>query len=376
MEQTVDFLVTNPKCRSVVDKKDLIKLHDLRRRIWLSGSDITQRQQTLIQSLVSKYLLLLQQQNWPVQDLSTPRWSTLVRYYEPVTAWTIILDADQWIVKFPYHGPTVHRLREVSDHPSMYDLVEWIPADFCWRIHNGPQGRKLIQQLLARNTRWQCSKEHRHGLSTDQVLQPVITYLNGGWQHSHASDTLVPILDQIIAQDLPPLQTVLALADYAVEFDHRARNYLKNWLTSIQIQMLCDADPVIELRQVPELRDLLDLVARWPVVLVQNRWDLDTQICLDITGVPMHQHWMYAQDSHSFAHQMDIRQFTQLAGQSDPAILEFRLGYPTDFHLPRSVRVPWLIRVPSMADQYTLQATDLYVRHNYNRHIRVIPDNI
>lgn len=376
MEQTVDFLVTNPGCRSVVDKKDLNKLHDLRKRIWLSGSEITQRQQELIQSIVSKYLLLLQQQGWSVQDLLTPTWSTPVRHYVPVTVWSITLEDDQWIVKFPYHGPTVYRLREVAEHHSMYDLIEWIPADLSWRIHNGPQGRKLVQQLLSQNTHWQCSQEHRHGLRTDQVMQPVITYLNGAWQHSHASDTLGPLLDRVIAQNLPQLQTVLALADYAVEFDHRARNYLKNWLTPSQVQMLCDSDPIIEISQVPELRDLLDLVNCWPVVLVQNRWDPDNQIQLNLAGVPVHRHWTYSQDAHTFAYQMDVRGFSQLVSLPEPAILEFSLGYPPELQLPQSLRVPWLVRCPSMVDQYTLQSADHYVRHNYNRHIRVVPDSI
>ena len=375
VEQTVDFLVTNSRCRSVVAPADLKRLENMRYRIWLSGRDITERQQNLIGDLVSKYLLLLQQQGWPVQDLATPIWSTPVREYTPITDWTIRLDdqSNCWILKFPYHGPTVARLREIASSDSMYDAIEWHSDDFYWSVEDGSQGRCLVRLLLGSNSDWQCSVADRSRLTVTEPAGPVITYLNGRWQHAHAEESVAGHLDQILAQDQSPLATVMALNAFAVTFDFRVRNYLKNWLTPVQIQILCDSDPVITMAQVPELSDLIAQVNQWPVVVVQNRWDPDNQVILDLPNVSRHCHWMYEKARNGF-NAMNSRDFRKLAAGSEPAVLEFPLGYPKGINLDRTVRIPWMVRCPGLVDQYTLTFSDNFVHYNYNKDIRVVSD--
>lgn len=376
MEQTVDFLVTSSKCSKVITPADYRKLSDLRSRIWLSGREVTERQKTLIGNLVSKYLLLLQQQGWAIQDLKTPVWSTPVRQYTPITNWTIRLDQDRgrWILKFPYHGHTVARLREVANGDCMYDAVEWDPDEFHWTIENGPQGRRLVRLLLNSNSEWQCAVADRSRLTVTEPAGPVITYLNGRWYHAHADDLVAAQLDQILAQDQPPLATVMALNNFAVTFDFRVRNYLKNWLTPVQIGILCDSDPVISQSQVPELADLIAKVNQWPVVVVQNRWDPDSQVILDFPGVVKHSHWYYEDDQKTNV--MTVRDFRRLAVSKLPAVLEFPLGYPTNLELDAGVRIPWLVRCPGLMTQYSLNSDESYVRYNYVKDVVVVPDGV
>lgn len=377
VEQTVDFLVTNAKCRRFLVRSDLKQLEDMRFKIWLSGNPITQAQQTLISKLVSKYLMFLNQEGWPVQDLATPNWSTPVRNYTHTNEWSIQLDraSDRWIIKFPYHKPTIHILREIGSSDSMYDAVEWRGDEFVWAVENGSQGRCLLRMLLEKNSQWYCTLKDREALNVAESKVPVISFINGQWQHQHADESLGHELDRIIGLELSPLQTAMQLSEYAVTFDFRAKNYLKNWLKPVQVQMLCELDPIIPISQLPELTDLMIKVDTWPAVVVQNRWDPDNQIVFDFPDIPKYSHWTY-EKSRSGQRTMDSKLFKKLIKETTPAVLEFPLGYTKELRLDNDVRIPWLIRSPGIVEQYSLIQLDSYIRHNYNKHIRVVPDSL
>jgi hypothetical protein len=111
------------------------------------------------------------------------------------------------------------------------------------------------------------------------------------------------------------------------------------------------------------------------VVVVQNRWDPDNQIVMDFPDVPKHSHWMYEKNRNGHD-SMNSRDFRNLIVKDTPAILEFPLGYPKGMVLDANIRIPWLIRSPGIVDQYTLSHSDSYVRYNYNKHVRVVPDSL
>jgi hypothetical protein len=371
VEQTVDFLLSHS---DQLLRSDAQVLCDIRHRTWWMGNPITSLQTTKVQSIISRYLLILKNQGWPIQDLYPPVWSTPVRD-SIVVEWSITWDSEQdrWILQFPYNKELLRLVRHLSDHLRMYDSLVYDAGRHSWYLQNGVQSRKLLQLLLKQNFPWQCTLELRKQLSQDTETPPTVSYLNGGWKFTEVPEILAPILNQIISRDLPPLQTALALADHAVTFDHRARNYLKNWITADQVGMLCDHDPVITVNQIPDLQNLISQVNVWPVVLEKTRLNHNSVLGLNIPDVKVFRHKPPAElGKENLVNTDDI---LNILTSLDPVVVEICSGFPVkQIQLPASLRIPWLIQFLGVIESYSVKPDNSHVLYNYNRYLRVVRD--
>ena len=354
VEEAVDFLLYTPATKKLVSLVDYTTLHEIRGKTWYNNQAITTRQQTLVQSILGKYLLLLQTAGWPVQDLYEPLWQTPTKQIAYVTNWTIHLDRalDKWILQFPYDRNLAIRLHQVHDMERMFDTVKWNPDNRYWTVDNGFQGKRLICGLLRENSKWICSLTDRKSLETVGFRHPTVTYANGRWQYENAPATLAPHLDRIISQELSPLETAKAMGVYSVDFDFRAQRYISNWCSSTQASILCDRNPVIDYDRIHEIYDLADKLNQWPLFLTENHWYDD--------------HEQRVRNLQAEKPQLNILDLAKYYTPTSEVILEFAAkpgpkviysaGLNTEtialFHQTLTT-VPWLVAIRGLVDQYS-----------------------
>lgn len=272
VDQTVDKLLTN-KFFPFLSKSDIKCLSDIRSRTWYSNQPITTKQQDLVCKIVSKYLLLLKQHQWPVEDLLTPFWKVESVKSSEIQNWNIRYneETNDYLVKFPYLEECVQLFKKLRHQTSMLDSMAWDEKILAWRIGNGVQGRQLIQYLLTRSLPWSISKHDRAMLYANNDPAPFIQYLNGEWKCQNAQPTLLEQFDQIVQQEQGLVKTAHMLTGLKLEFDYTVKNALQSWLKPVQIDLLCNPNPVLHIDDLHDLVELIELVNTWPVVINQTR---------------------------------------------------------------------------------------------------------
>lgn len=273
VEQAVNLLLQNP-ARRMLDVKDIKLLVDIRRQTWWHRTaTITKRQQDLVLSTVSKYLLVLKTHQWPIDDLLEPQWSTKVRESVPRNCWSVELTDGEFKLTFPYNSDIVRLLRDVQNYTTMVDLVDYHSDLVYWTVQNGVQGRQLLQHLLKHCSNWQIKPEVYREIMRTDTDWPVVKYINGEWRCDYASDAFQQAFAQIIQQDLSVPATVVRLCSLQPEFDHTVQHVLKSWLRPNQIEWLLDKQATVTAAQLPSLIEMTQVVDLWPVVLCDSKYN-------------------------------------------------------------------------------------------------------
>jgi len=277
VEETVSHLLKPPLYQQL-DLGDRKTLTDIRAKTWWTSKPITVKQQDLICKIISRYLLLLKQHKWPVDDLFDPKWSTPVSDPPKLNNWQIEYDAstNHFLIRFPYSESHARLLRSIASSPVMIDNLDWDAKDSCYKIENGVQGKQVVQYLLREPGSWFMSKDTREVLyAATDIADPTVRYINGEWQCVNCTPTLAQAIAQVLEQDLDLVTTAFQLSKFEVKFDHSVKNALRPWLTDEQIALLCNNTTLIEVNQLGTLTALIEQVNQWPVLVIRPKGCLD-----------------------------------------------------------------------------------------------------
>jgi hypothetical protein len=369
VEDTVAHLLKPPLVHHV-ESSDRKTLTDIRAKTWWANKPITVKQQNLVCKLVSRYLLLLKQHKWPVDDLLDPRWDTPVSDPPALNNWQAEYNhhTNQFHIRFPYSQSLSRLLRNITSSPFMIDALDWDSKESCYKIENGIQGRQVVRHLLTEPGPWFMSKETREMVyATNTDAEPTVKYINGQWQHEGVTPTLAQAIDQVLEQELDLVTMAFQLSKFEVKFDHTVRNALRPWLTDAQISILCNNTSLIEMHQLGTLTSLIEQVNQWPVLVIQptgctNRLEFSSPVS----------HQIYT--SESVSRSAAALHFKQALSSKErkQIIVDF------DSHKTLAkeiIRVPWVVHLVGFtathAHDVGLPDARKYHLYNSDRYIKV-----
>lgn len=371
VEDTVNFLLDDRQTRKCVDPADQKKLQDIRSRTWWSGKPITSRQKGLVCYTISKYLLPLKQAGWPVDDLLEPRWAHASVPSNPILTQhdiTWLSEQDQFLMRFPYDENIVDSLRNMRNKDCVFDQIGWNAQLQAWALQNGYQTRAFLRWLIDTDPRWHISDSDREriDLAADTELTPAVSYELESWHLRNGGNHLSKLFDEIIAQPQTAIHTAWQLSNMALNFDTTARDHLANYISQDQICMLVDRDPVIKHTQLAELSELITAVNRWPVFVVQNRYNTARSIILDLKVSRI----TYSDlDKNK---NVDI--VNGIIEGNQKYVIEFSHQLDWKVDMPLSLQLPWMIHAPDLIQMHSDMfnfGSDNYYRYNFARYIRV-----
>lgn len=291
MEDTVDFLLKDSASNFKLDqprmlKKDYKTLNDIRRRSWWMPDypALTDRQQQMVQDIVSRYLMLLRTRGWPVEDLVQPVWQKPARLSE-ITHHTIEFDTvnQQIVFQFPYNQTLIRLMRELSDHYRFLGQLTWHPERRCWTAQPTEQTLNLVRYLIT-NGEWYRDDQITLMLKTQSMVQvPAASYLNGEWQFQHMSVHLQNLCEQVVQNTDSVVTQAFDLMAHGVELGDSVRNLLRTWLKPAELELLMQTSRGIVPAQLLNLTLLIHKVNRWPLVVLDNPYDSGGQVLEHLT---------------------------------------------------------------------------------------------
>lgn len=290
MEDTVDFLLNQDQNFRLdqprVTKKDRNLLIDIRRRSWWLSDypALSERQQQLVQSIVSRYLMLLKLHKWPVEDLVTPVWRRPARPNE-VLNYTIELNPDTQLVEiqFPYDISLIRLMRDLSERYQFLGQLDYDRERRIWTALPTEQTLNLIRHLIDKGN-WYRSDEITQLLKSHTVPQvPQVNYINGDWQFLNMSVHLQQLCEQVVQTDESLVTQAFDLQAHGVQLNPSVVKRLASWLQPTELGILVQSQHRVEPTRLGALVQLMEKVNRWPVVVLNNPYDQSQNVLEHLT---------------------------------------------------------------------------------------------
>jgi hypothetical protein len=281
-------ITTMPHCGDPprLKEKDRKLLSNMR---YKNTNGYTSKQRNYILSILSKYLLLLKSLKWPIDDLLNPVWSSppLPEIVRTKYSISFLSESNTFVITIPFDRTLIEKLHSFADSKNFFDLLRYNTNSKSWYVVNGEQGKKLVKWLMKYNKEFIVGDEVIEQINEIEDLTPHISFLNNEWKLFNGAPSLQQVVNNILTNDmLTPVQTAFELSSCYVKFDHTVKNYLKNWLTTTQIRILCEEDVIIKCVQMQELINLMLLTDKWPVLAIHNRFDDTLKTPLDTINWP------------------------------------------------------------------------------------------
>lgn len=280
IEDTVDFLLKQNQSFRLdqprVSKKDCKLLQDIRRRSWWLPDypALTERQHQLVQGIVSRYLMLLRLNKWPVQDLVTPVWKKPAKPNEFVGYTLNFNQVTQLIeVQFPYDPSLIKMIRSLSENYQFLGQLNYDTDRRLWTALPTEQTLNLIRHLITKGS-WHRSDDITQLLKSQTAPQvPQVNYINGGWQLHNMSAHLQELCEQVIKTDESLVTQAFDLQAHGVQLNPSVAKRLSSWLTPAQLDILVQPHQWVVPDRLDTLVLLMEKVDRWPVVVINNPYD-------------------------------------------------------------------------------------------------------
>lgn len=290
MEDTVDFLLNQDQNFRLdqprVTKKDRKLLLDISKRSWWMSEypALSERQQQLVQSIVSRYLMLLKLNKWPVEDLATPVWKKPARPTEIINYTMELNPVTQLVeIQFPYDIPLIKLMRDLSERYEFLGQLEYDRERRLWTALPTEQTLNLIRHLIAKGN-WYRSEEITQLLKDQTEAQvPQVNYINGDWQFLHMPEHLQDLCEQVVQTDESLVTQAFDLQAHGVQLNPSVAKRLASWLRPEELDILVQPQRGIEPVRLAALVLLMEKVNRWPVVVLNNPYDPDQNVLEHLT---------------------------------------------------------------------------------------------
>ena len=282
MEDTVDFLLNSYQNFRLdqprLSRKDFKLLTAIRGRSWkfFDYPALTERQQQLVQNIVSQYLMMLRVTGWPVEELANPVWQKPAKPNQIVHR-TLEFDRvnQQIVFEFPYDQILINLMRELDNRHQFLGQLVWHADRYCWTALPTEQTLNLIRYLLATGE-WYRDEQITELLKTQQVTQvPAVSYLNGEWQFLHMSAHLQGLCEQLVQNTDTVVSQAFDLLAHGVELRPPVQHLLRTWLAPSELELLMQTSRSMTPAGLPVLMSLIQKVNRWPLVLINNPYNLE-----------------------------------------------------------------------------------------------------
>lgn len=280
MEDTVDFLLNQDQNFRLdqprVSKKDLKLLRDIRLRSWWRPDypALSDRQQQLVQSIVSRYLMLLKLKKWPVEDLITPVWRKPAKPSEALK-YTIELNPITQLVEiqFPYDIALIKLMRDLSSQYQFLGQLTYEPERRLWTAMPTEQTLNLIRHLITKGDWYRDDEITQLLKSQTQEPVPQVNYINGDWQFLNMSAHLQELCVQVVQTDESLVTQAFDLQAHGVQLNLSVVKRLASWLKPAELDILIHPDHEVPPTQLDSLVQLIEKVNRWPVMVLNNPYD-------------------------------------------------------------------------------------------------------